>query len=377
MLGLYVHVPFCVRRCPYCSFYSRARNRVESEESHLQGKYLEALERELTSLPEAFLPETIFIGGGTPTELAPPHFARLLDMVREAAGDQVREWSCESNPGTLTGEAVDAMRDAGVNRVSLGVQSFDDTRLGELGRIHSAEQAVASFQLLRAGGFENINLDLMFALPDPRVGEVEQQLTALLALRPEHVACYALSFEAGTAFESRRRRGHIVPPPDAEQVEQYQGIRARLTESGYEHYEISNFALPGRACRHNLLYWGGGEYIGCGPSACSHWAGERFGHVNDLDDYCDSMLRGATAEAFRERLEGQAKARETLVMALRRVQGVDAAAFEQWTGFALPDFLGEEIADLCERGLLQWDDGRLRLTGDALFVSDAVFRELV
>ena len=374
MPGLYVHVPFCVRRCPYCSFYSVARKADGEQRQH---RYLEALACELARVPKGFSPETVFIGGGTPTELALPHFERLLAMVRDAAGGDVQEWSCEANPGTLTEEAAAAMSRSGVTRVSLGVQSFEDDRLRALGRIHSAAEAIASYRLLREAGFDNISLDLMFALPGAKVGELERQLATLLELGPEHVACYALSFEPGTAFDRRRRAGRLLPVPDQEQVDQFDRIRSRLVAAGYEHYEISNFSRPGRACLHNLLYWGGGGYIGCGPSACSHWQGERFGNVHDLDAYCERLFRGASAEVFRERLDPLAKARETLVMALRRVQGIDGAQFEAWTGYPLRTFLAEEVASLCDRGLLVWEGERLRLSEEALFVSDAVFRELV
>ena len=374
MPGLYIHVPFCVTRCPYCSFYSLARD--EDEEAR-QGRYLAALERELATLPDGFSPETVFLGGGTPTELTLPHFERLLGLVRTVAGSAVMEWSCEANPGTLTPEAVNLMRRYGVNRVSLGVQSFDDKRLRRLGRIHSAAEAVASYRLLRDAGFDNINLDLMFALPGMPVEELARQLDVLEELRPDHVACYALMFEPGTVYERRRQAGRLRPVSDATQANQYALIQRRLAAAGLAQYEISNFARPDRACLHNLLYWGGGEYLGCGPSACSHWRGERFGNVDDLDRWAERILSGVSAEAFRERLEPEAKARETLVMALRRIGGVDPESFESWTGRRLDSFLRDEIDDLCRRGLLQRDEGKVRLTEKALFLSDAVFRELV
>jgi oxygen-independent coproporphyrinogen-3 oxidase len=377
MAGLYIHVPFCVSRCPYCSFYSLARARDEETEGRLQGRYLDALERELAALPDGFEAESVFIGGGTPTELTPSHFDRLLTMVGAVAGTRVEEWSCEANPGSLTEEAAFTMRRAGVSRVSLGVQSFDDACLRGLGRIHSSEEAVASYRLLRSIGFSDINLDLMFALPGMDAAALDRQLDTLEDFGPDHVACYALTFEPGTVFDRRRKSGRLHPPLDRQQEEQFQLIRARLTSAGYEHYEISNFARPGHACCHNLLYWGGGTYLGCGPSACSHWDGERFGNVPDLETYCRRMNREGTAEVYRERLDAQAKARETLVMALRRVDGIDSRTFEAWTGYPLTGFMQGEIADLCQRGLLAWEGNRLRLSEEALFVSDAVFRELV
>jgi oxygen-independent coproporphyrinogen-3 oxidase len=376
MPGLYVHVPFCVRKCSYCDFYSLAQppDRAAPDAA----RYLAALEVELASLPPGFVPETIFFGGGTPTELATADLSRLLAMVRRRVDPgRVREWTCESNPGTLTPEKAELLRASGVNRVSLGVQSFDPENLRFLGRIHTAEEAVAGFRLLRACGFGNVNLDLIFGIPGSSQETLRRDLETLAALGPEHASCYCLIFEEGTPLARMRAQGLVREVAEEDELAQYALAREVLARAGYRHYEISNFARPGRECRHNLLYWGAGEYVGVGPSAHSHWGGARWGNVKSLVLWTERLLAGRPARDFEERLEPEARAREALVMGLRRTDGVERAAFRAETGFDYAALRGREIERLAGLGLLEEAGGRLRLTERGLFVSDAVFAELV
>ena len=384
MPGLYLHIPFCVRKCVYCDFYSIPTGqgpisaRLAEAERYDATRFLNALDRELQALPEGFRPDTVVLGGGTPTELPERDLARLFDLVRSRVDlGAAAEWTCESNPGTLTAGKAQILRAAGVNRVSLGVQSFDPRALEFLGRIHSADEAEEGFRLLRAAGFDNINLDLIYGIPGQPPETVAADLDRLAALGPEHAACYCLIFEDGTPLADLRRRGFVKEVDDDTELAQYQLVRDRLTDAGYRHYEISNFARPGRECRHNLLYWGDGEYLGCGPSAHSHWQGERSGNVRDLAAWCARLERGESPRAFAERLEPEAKARETLIMALRRVQGLDLADFHARTGFRARDLSGPALEWLHDEGLLEEVDGRLRLTERGLFLSDGVFAELV
>ncbi|MCX6995698.1 MAG: radical SAM family heme chaperone HemW [Kiritimatiellaeota bacterium] len=378
MPGLYVHVPFCERKCAYCDFYSLALPESAAAAADLAERYLDALERELYGLPAEFVPDTVYVGGGTPTVLRAEALARLADLVhrrfRLPAG---REWSCEANPGTLTAEKVARLRAGGVNRVSLGVQSLDDRQLAWLGRRHTARQAADSFQTLRAAGFDNLSVDLIYALPGITRGELARDLEGLLAWQPEHVSVYALSVEPGTPLAARRARGDLVEMAGEEQAEQYHLIRRRLLAAGYEQYEISNFARPGRACRHNLNCWDGGDYFGCGPAAHSHWLGCRSANVSDLESYAASPAAGRLPRAFTECLEAEAKARETLILNLRRTAGVEAAAFRRQTGFGLETRGGAALARALALVLLERHGDRLRLSAAGLFVSDAIFAELV
>jgi len=361
--GLYIHVPCCIRKCSYCDFHSQPMTEAEAR------RFCGALEAELKNLPDGFSPSTIFIGGGTPTALPEDVFARMLQGIAERVNiSGVKEWSCEANPGTLTAGKIASMREAGINRVSLGIQTFDERLLKLLNRIHTAEEAENSFRALRSGGFENISADLMYGLPGGSLAQVERDLERMLALNPEHISCYCLSIEKNTPLA----RMELPEITDEDSLGQYNLIRGKLKPAGFEHYEISNFAKPGRECMHNLLYWEGGEYIGCGPSAHSHWQGVRWANAADTEGY----LCGPMKES-EEKLEPEAKARETLVMGLRKIRGVSGRWFREQTGFDYYALRGEAIKKLIEDGLLEQAGDYLRLTERAIFVSNQVFSELV
>ncbi len=354
MSGLYIHIPFCVRKCSYCAFYS-----VVSEDRKKQEQFFRALEKEIKNLPDDFSPETIFIGGGTPT--APD--IQILESFFPMLGKFCpAEFSSEANPGTVDAAKLALLKRSGVSRLSIGVQSFDFQCLKTLGRIHTAEQAEEAFRLARSAGFENISIDLMFGIPGQTMEMLEADLERVLALEPEHIAIYNLMYEEGAPLTMRN------PPKLNEELERdmYDRIRARLETAGFVHYEISNFAKPGFECRHNLLYWSGGEYLGCGPAAHSHWKGMRWANVSDLNDYCANGPR----REFEETLNPEAKERETLVMGLRKIAGVEISS-------NLLEKLGESFRTLEKQGLLVINGRRIRLADEALFVSDAVFAELV
>lgn len=354
MAGLYVHIPFCVRKCDYCAFYSEV-----APDRARQVAFFDALEREVQSLPSDFHPTTIFIGGGTPTAPALEILERYLPRFARFAP---AEFSVEVNPGTVDAATLTLLRRCGVNRLSMGVQSFDARSLAALGRIHSGRQAREAFGLARELGFENLSLDLMFGTPGQSLARLEDDLESALALGPDHLSIYNLMLEEGTPLAARN-----PPRPDeALEREMYDLIRARLTRAGLKQYEISNFSKPGFECRHNLLYWTGGEYLGCGPAAHSHWNGVRWGHASDLDDYC---ARGPCRE-FEECLEPDAKARETLVMGLRLLRGVEVSE-RMWAQQRVC------LEQLRAAGLVRIAGRRVRLAEEALFVSDAVFAELV
>lgn len=323
------------------------------------GPFFRTLEKEIQSLPSDFSPETVFVGGGTPTA---PRILYLEKLFKTLGRFSPLEFSVEVNPGTVDEAKLSLLKESGVNRLSVGVQSFDSRCLETLGRIHSAEEAEAAFRLARKKGFENISIDLMFGMPRQTMQMLDADLDRVLGLEPEHVAIYNLMYEEETPLVALN-----LPRLDEElERDMYDHIRARLTAAGFVHYEISNFAKPGFECRHNMLYWTGGEYIGCGPAAHSHRNGTRWANVADLDDYCANGPR----REFEETLDSDAKERETLVMGLRLLQGVEVS----------PGLLQKQrfsLRRLEEEGLLKVDGRRVRLTESALFVSDAVFAELV
>jgi len=353
MSGLYIHIPFCERKCSYCAFYSVSKPWENGD------GFLQALENELNCLPSDFAPETIFIGGGTPTA---PDFQWLEKFLPSLGRFSPKEFSVEANPGTVDEAKLELLKKSGVNRLSIGVQSFDSDCLEALGRIHSAEQAEEAFRLARASGFENISIDLMFGVPGQTMTMLESDLDRACSLGPEHIAIYNLMYEEGTPLTER----NPLRLDEALEREMYDLIRARLKAAGFVHYEISNFAKPGFECRHNRLYWTGGEYIGCGPAAHSHRQGTRWANVADLDDYC---AHGPRRE-FEETLDPDAKERETLVMGLRLLEGVDVS----------PELFERQCScfrALGKEGLLVVEGRRVRLSEEALFVSNAVFVELV
>ncbi len=360
--GLYIHVPFCVRKCGYCAFFSRPA------EPDLVAAWFAGLERERQALPEGFAPRSVFFGGGTPTALVESDLARLIEFVRARTDlRNVAEWTCEANPGTLTPAKLAQLKTGGVNRLSIGAQSFDDATLKRLGRIHAAADTRAAVAQAREAGFERIAIDVIYGVPGTSRKSFEADVEAALALSPEHVSCYCLEIEEGTPFARQAAEGRLAVSEE-EQRAQFDWARKRLAAGGWRHYEISNFAKPGRECLQNLLYWSGGEYIGVGPAAHSHWRGVRWGNSPELPVW---------RKSFEEKLDPEAKARETLVMGLRRLAGWGRAEFRAATGFDYDALRGTEIARLAAAGLLVVEPDRIRLAEDALFVSDSVFAELV
>jgi oxygen-independent coproporphyrinogen-3 oxidase len=340
--------------------------------------FLQCLEAELGRLPDGFAPDTVFIGGGTPTALEPGDYARMLEAIHGRIDlSRVVEFSSEANPGTLTPEKLAVMREGGVNRVSIGVQSFNNRALRLLGRIHKAQEAVDGYYLLREAGFDNVNIDLIQSIPGMTPEDVLADARKVAELGPEHVSFYNLIYEPGTPMTRDRDAGRIVEPGEDEEADNYFAVRDLLVGAGYEHYEISNFSMSGRRCLHNVLYWEGGEYFGCGPSAHSHWKGRRFGNIPDLQVYCDRLQENERPFDEIETLQSEEKARETLVMWLRMTEGVDLARFREVTGYEVDALCGPAVESLEEEGLLQRQGNRLALSRNALFVSNAVFSELV
>lgn len=372
--GLYVHVPFCVRKCAYCAFFSQPL--ADASATDLLSAWFQCLVREAEGIPSGFSPSTVFIGGGTPTALPDDMFARLLGFIAGRwGGDGLLEWTVEANPGTLTPGKLERMLDSGVTRISLGAQSFSSEALAALGRIHTVGEIRAAVSMARDAGIPQVSLDLMYGWHSPTTATaraaldaVRSDVDAALALAPDHISAYCLEIEPGTPLAARRDAGRRVAAPPSLQRRAYDLVRTRLAAAGYRHYELSNFALPGRECRHNLLYWSGGSYIGLGPAAHSHWDGERRGNTPTLPAW--------TVE-FRETLPPRRKACETLVMGLRRTAGWTRDSFRAATGFDYLDLRGPEIARLSSDGLLLSTPDSIRLPPSAYFVSDTVFSALV
>ncbi len=339
---LYVHIPFCPKVCPYCSFYKEASDRNKTQ------RFLDAVLAELDARLEtsALKPETIFFGGGTPSALSTPQLEFLLSGLRKRLDlSALKEWTLEMNPATVSLEKARVLRDLGVNRISMGVQSWDENLLTVLGRVHSREQAERSYAILREAGFENVNLDLIFAVPTQTREQWRSTLEKTISLCPDHISAYCLTYEEDTAFFSRFQRGEYQQDEgwDAELFEMTMDL---LTAAGFGQYEISNYAQLGRECRHNLAYWLGANYLGLGPSAFSTIGGRRWKNIPDTATYCDAILTRQNAEAFSEELTPEIRAGEQAAFSLRTNQGIARDVSAPWSStmeqYAADGFLTEE-----------------------------------
>jgi len=370
--ALYIHVPFCVEKCRYCDFYSIASAKIQP----LIHRYLLALEEELSMLPSGFQPPSIYLGGGTPSCLAEEELERLLGLVsRYAQISADTEFTCELNPGTISRQKLALLKKHGVNRVSLGVQSFSDEALAFLGRIHSRDDVLSCVDLIRETGFDQVSMDLMYGLPEPFDAHLEEDLDFLQRLSPEHLSCYCLTLEPGTPLYRDWKAGCFCPLDADLCRSQYDLIRSTLTRYDYVHYEISNFSKKGQACRHNLVYWNGDDYVGAGPGAHSFVNGRRYSHVADIEQWITDVSGGKIQEE--PALSPEQSARELLVMGLRKLDGVCDEVFHRKTGYHIEQLCGERIPPLCAEEMLSYEGDVLRLTGNALFVSNAIMSELI
>ncbi len=371
--GLYVHVPFCTRRCAYCDFASHTYN---SERVDL---YLDALSLEIEKRAQALRPVTLFVGGGTPTSLALHQFEYFLDLLTNLDLSRLEEFTVEANPGTLSMQKLFLLRQAGVTRLSLGVQTFQDRGLEVLGRSHDARTARLAVAQVQEVGFDDFSLDFIFAWPGQSELEWAADLGKALGLAAPHLSCYCLSHEEGTPLQQRIDRGELAAAGENLERRLFDLTGTMLAAGGMPRYEISNFALPGHECRHNLNYWLGGGYIGLGPGAHSYVGGVRFGNCTQVEEYKRRLETVGTAEAMRDELPPAARARECAVVWLRLAAGIDKRRFHDRTGFDLEMLLARELPPLLAGGWLRWseDDTRLHLSEQALPVADSVLAELV
>jgi oxygen-independent coproporphyrinogen-3 oxidase len=363
--SLYVHIPFCETKCPYCDFNSFAIDGRDVD------GYLEALRREMDARSVPPDPPTIFIGGGTPTVVSPDQLARYLkDIVARLRPDPAREFTVEANPGSLTAEKVAILREHGVNRVSLGAQSLYERHLRTLGRVHGVADVGDAYAMVRDAGIPRVNLDFIYGVPGMTLAEWAATLETAISWRPDHLSCYALIFEPGTEFHARRSAGRLKPIAEDRELAMFRYTERRLRRAGILRYEISNFARPGEECRHNLVYWRNGEYAGFGAGAFSYLDGRRAGNERHLARYADAVRARGGAVASEERLSGEAAAREAIVLGLRTTAGVDVEAVERRYGVELGGLRGT-IERMRALGLVA-SEAPLRLARRGWRVADEV-----
>ncbi len=370
--ALYVHVPLCKAKCRYCDFYSQAAQPGLAE---LIVKTLTAELAQRRNLITKPL-KTIFLGGGTPTALPAKLLGQLLEHISPLA-DEDTEFTIEANPGTVDSAVGDILAQAGVNRVSLGGQSFDACELEMLGRIHKPDQIGQAVEFLENAWVRNISLDLMYALPGQTVATWLRNLQAATQLNVQHISCYALSFEPGTALFEDLSAGRVKEVDDETQREMYYETINFLTANGFEHYEISNFAKPGQSCKHNLTYWQNEEYLGIGPAACSYIQGERRTNTPDLTSYAKNIEQGLEAPFEAERITGQAHMAETLMLGFRLIEGVDIKKFIKKFDHTPAQAFPESFGKYTSLGAIQQTETHVHLSQDALFTADSILADIV
>jgi len=375
--ALYVHVPFCRALCAYCDFARQVRTEVDVT------RYLTALRLEFIRATQAvgarMEPRTVYVGGGTPTSLMPGELEQLLLLIREHADLlHVVEFTVEANPGTLSPGTFSILRRHGVNRISFGVQSFQPRLLALLGRIHSAEQAQRAVREARDAGFQNVSLDLMHGLPGQTRSELAADLAAAIDAAPNHISAYGLSYEDGTPLADRVARGELKRLAPEEEAAQYLIVIDRFEEAGFRQYEISNYARGRHESRHNLVYWHNGPYLGLGPSAASFSDRERRVNKRFLQEWAAALEGGGDPVETRERLTGERRAREALMLALRLREGASVQVFREQYGFDLETTCADQLQRFQAQGLMERSpEGCWRITREGLPVADAIMTQLI
>ena len=384
-IGLYLHIPFCTAKCGYCDFNSYAGH------EHMIPSYADTLVKDAALWHDAVggrSVETVFFGGGTPSLNPVEEMAKILAGMRETfriAPDA--ETALEANPGSITAEYLRGLREIDFNRLSIGIQSFDDEELVMLDRIHTGDDARAAFAAAREAGFDNVNLDLIYGLSEQSLAAWQRNLEEALALGPEHLSLYALTVEDGTPLARDVARGRVPAPDPDMQAEHYEWTQERLACAGYEHYEISNWARPGRRCKHNLVYWENREYLGLGAGAHSFLNGVRFSTVllpnryaELVDESVAAVASGGGAMAHvigAETVTPELSMADTLILGLRLIDGVEIEAFKRRYGHDVDAIYGYVIAEFIGYGLLDRTPSHLRLSPRGRLLSNELFQRLL
>jgi len=374
--GAYIHIPFCEHICYYCDFnkYFLKNQPVDD--------YLQALDREMALADDDGIEtclETIFVGGGTPTALNARQMAFFLESVKTRLNphDSIKEWTMEANPENMDEEKLALMKQFGVNRLSIGVQTFNDRLLKAIGRAHDRASVLRAFRLARRIGFDNVSLDLMFGLPGQTAEDLKASLKEACALEPEHLSIYSLQIEPRTIFYNRLKNGTLKLPDQDMEAEMYEYIMDFLDAHGYKQYEISNFTKPGFESRHNLLYWNNEEYYGFGAGSHGYVQGERVVNAGAVKGYIRRIRETGSARTASHPVTPQEKMEEEMFLGLRKIDGVSKREFYRKFGRTMHDLYGESIDRLKSKGLLYENDDRIALTRTGLLLGNDVFQEFL
>jgi oxygen-independent coproporphyrinogen-3 oxidase len=375
---VYIHIPFCPKKCPYCCFF------VEEGSRNKTTAFLDALVLELSRAAQTrpLAPKTLYFGGGTPTALLLEQWEYLLKKLRSVLDlSKLEEWTVEANPATVRHEKAQLLAEAGVTRMSLGVQSWNPATLKTLGRVHSAAQALKTYEILRKAAFPQVNLDLMFSIPGQSLAEWQQDLQISLDLQPDHLSAYSLTYEEDTDYFQKLHSGQFVPNEELD-ADLFECTMDELEAAGYRQYEISNYARPGAQSKHNRAYWEGRDFTGIGPSAFSNLPGERTQNVCDTAEYTRRVLAGQDPVSFRETIPPTTRRREQIAFGIRMEEGIPSAWLKPRKE-GHPSNLGDEVERWLElerfedQGLLSLSEGRIRLTRKGRLVADSIAQALM
>ena len=374
-VSLYVHIPFCVVKCKYCDFLS-----FDGESYGTMLRYVDCLCQEIkmyAPIVADYGVRSIFIGGGTPSLLDESLITNIMAFIRRYFHvEKNAEVTIEANPGTLRHQKLNGYKAAGINRISIGLQSCDDDMLKKLGRIHNFDQFVASYNAARRAGFQNINIDIMSGLPGQTIHTYVDTLSRVIEFEPEHISAYSLSIEEGTPFAKDPQILSELPPEMVDR-RMYEITKQLLAAHGYDRYEFSNYAKPGKECRHNLGYWDRTEYLGIGAGSSSLIKGERFDHIRDRKAYIEKIRNGESILIDREILSVESQMEEFMYLGLRKVEGVSRTDFQNYFGKNANDVYGKILDKLEEEHLLEFSGDRIRLTHRGMDVSNCVLAEFL
>ena len=366
----YVHIPFCTQICYYCDF-SKVFIKNQPVDAYLEHLIQETRSYEIGKL------RTLYIGGGTPTALSAQQLAYLLTELPKVMDlSEVEEFTIEANPGDLDPDKIAVLKDSQVNRVSLGVQTFDNKMLKKIGRSHQEQDIYDNIRHLKQAGFDNISIDLIYALPGQTMDQVKENVAKAIDLDIPHMSLYSLILENHTVFMNRMRRGKLPLPKEELEAEMFEYIIEELEKGGFEHYEISNFSKPGFESRHNLVYWDNAEYYGLGAGASGYVDGIRYKNHGPIRHYLEAIEAGK-ARITEEHLTLEEKMEEELFLGLRKKTGVSKARFEEKFGVSFDQRYGQVVASLTEQGLLVPDDKQVRMTKRGLFLGDTVAEKFI
>ena len=377
--GIYIHIPFCKRKCSYCDFIS-----FSNKNSLIEG-YVEALKKEIEDFNfSKYNVTTIYLGGGTPSYIKENYIKEILDLLKEKLINNKVSWqdleiTIEVNPGTASKEKLNAYKKVGINRLSIGLQSANNSLLKQIGRIHKFEDFLDTYNIAKEVGFDNINIDLMIALPNQTIKDIKESLEKVVNLNPNHISVYSLIVEEGTLLEKQIDEGKMQLPSDEEERRMYWYVKDFLELHGYNHYEISNFSKKGQESKHNLNCWNQEEYIGFGLAAHSYIDGIRFCNTSNLEEYIENINNNNLNKnrEVEERQEREDKEKEFMMLGFRKIEGVDISMFKEKYQENPLFLFRKELDKLVSEGLIEVDLNNIRLTNKGLDLANIVFEEFV